>query len=78
MIKRLRRYIHHCKSCLEDQTKRYSSYDELNFIRTMTLSFYTIIIDFIVTLSSSQEYDVLLTITNKFFKQMSLLADKET
>jgi hypothetical protein len=78
MFKRLRRYIHHCKTCLEDQIKRHSSYKELNLIRTMILSFHTIIIDFIVALSSSQDFDVILITTNKFFKRISLIVDKET
>ncbi len=78
MIKRLRRYIHHCKQCLEEQTKRHSSYDELNLIKIMILFFHTIIIDFIVILLKSQEYDVMLTTTDKFFKRVNLVASKET
>jgi hypothetical protein len=78
MIKRLRRYIHHCKFCLKKQTKRHSLYDELNSIRTMTLSFHTMIIDFIVVLSSSKEYDAMLTTIDKFFKRISLISEKET
>jgi hypothetical protein len=78
MIKRLRRYIHHCKQCLKEQTKRHSSYDELNFIKTMILFFHTIIIDFIVILFISQEYDVMLTTTNKIFKRISFVANKKT
>ncbi len=78
MFERLRKYIHHCKSCLKEQTKRHSFYDELSFIKTMTLSFHTMIIDFIVILFVSQEYDAVLTTTNKFFKRISLIADKET
>jgi hypothetical protein len=79
MIKRLRRYIHHCKSCLERQTKRHSSYDELNSIRTMTLSFHTVIIDFVIVLSMTLiEENAILTITNKFFKRISIITKKNT
>ncbi len=35
MFKRLRRYIHHCKFYLKEQTKRHSFYDELSFIKTI-------------------------------------------
>ncbi len=77
MIKRLRRYIHHCRFCLKKQTKRHLSYDELNLIKTMILFFHTIIIDFIVFLFMSQEYDALLTTTNKFFKRVNLTSEKE-
>ncbi len=76
MSKRLRRYIHHCKSCLKNQTTRHSLYDELNLMKTMTLLFYTIIIDFIVALFASQDYDALLTTTNKFFKKVNLITEK--
>jgi hypothetical protein len=78
MFKRLRRYIHHCKTCLEDQIKRHFSYEELNFIRIMILSFHTIIIDFIIALSLFQNFDVILITTNKFFKRINLIVDKET
>jgi hypothetical protein len=79
MIKRLRRYIHHCKLCLKDQIKRHSSYDELNSIRTMTFSFHTVIIDFVVTLSQvSSEENALLTSTDKFIKRVSLVLDRNT
>jgi hypothetical protein len=77
--KRLRRYIHHCKSCFEKQTKRYSSYDELNSIRTMTLSFHTVIIDFVVASSITLiEENAILIITKKFFKRINIIAKKDT
>ncbi len=77
MIKRLRRYIHHCRSCLEEQTKRHPLYDELNSIRTMTLSFHTVIIDFVIALSMTLiEENAILIITNKFFKRISIIARK--
>ncbi len=79
MNKRLRRYIQHCKSCLEEQTKRHSSYDELSSIRTMILSFHTIIIDFVVVLSSTQiEENALFIITDKFIKWISIMSEKDT
>ncbi len=78
MIKRLRRYIHHCKVCLKKQIKRHLFHDELNSIRTMILLFHTMIIDFIVALSTSKEYDAMLTTIDKFFKRISLISEKET
>ncbi len=77
MFKRLRRYIHHCTFCLKEQTKRHSSFDELSFIKIMTLLFHTMIIDFIVILFVSQKYDALLTTTNKFFERINLTSKKE-
>jgi hypothetical protein len=79
MIKRLRRYIHHCKFCLENQIKRHSSYDELNSIRIMTFSFHTVIIDFVMILSQiSSDENVLLIIIDKFIKRVSLIFDKNS
>ncbi len=79
MIKRLRRYIHHCKLCFENQIKRHSFYDELNSIRIMTLSFHTIIINFVMILSQiSSDENVLLIITDKFIKRVSLIFDKNS
>jgi hypothetical protein len=77
MFKRLRRYIHHCKLCLKEQTKRHSFYDELSFIKTMILFFHTMIIDFIAIFFAFYKYDALLTSTNKFFKRINLTSEKK-
>jgi hypothetical protein len=59
--------------------KRHSSYDELNSIRTLTLSFHTVIIDFVIVLSMTLiEENAILTTTNKFFKRISVVIDKDT
>jgi hypothetical protein len=50
MFKRLKRYIQHCRSCLEGQTKRHVSYEELTSIKTTILFFHIVIIDFVVVL----------------------------
>ncbi len=71
LIKRLRRYIKHCKHCLKNQITRHFFYEELNFIKTMTLFFHTITIDFVIALSIFFiELNDLLIITNKFFKKL--------
>ncbi len=48
----LRQYIAYCSQCLFNQTKRHRSYDSLYSISTVKISFHTITIDFILTLSS--------------------------
>jgi hypothetical protein len=79
MIKRLRRYIHHCRHCLEKQIKRHSSHEKLNPIRIMTLSFHTVTIDFVIALSiTSTEENAFLIIIDKFFKRISIIAEKNT
>ncbi len=77
MFKKLRRYIHHCRFCLKEQTKRHSFYDELSFIKIMILFFHTMIIDFIVILFVSQRYDALSTTKNNFFKIINFTTEKE-
>jgi hypothetical protein len=79
MNKRLRRYIQHCRICLEEQIMRHSSHEELNSIRIMTFSFHTIIIDFVMILSIvSIEKNAFLITTDKFFKRISMISEKDT
>ncbi len=79
LIKRLRRYIRHCRQCIEDQIIRHSLYDELNLIQTLTLLFHTVIIDFVIALSSAfNDMNSLLSTTDKFSKRISLVLDKDT
>ena len=76
---RLRKFIEHCPNCLLYQTRRHQSYEELQFIRTMNVSFHTITMNFVMTLSISQEeYDCMLIIIDKFFKRMTMISSKAT
>ncbi len=47
----LRRYISYCSKCLLNQIKRHKSYDSLNSISSSKISFHTITMNFILTLS---------------------------
>ena len=78
MIKRLKIYIIHCSKCQMNQTKRHSIYDELNSIVSSTISFYTIVMNFIITLSFNRKFDVLLIIICKFSKKILLIVDHNT
>jgi hypothetical protein len=73
----LRQYIAYCSQCLFNQTKRHRSYDSLYSISTVKISFHTITIDFILTLSSFdwRKYDIMLTVIDKFFKTKLLISD---
>ncbi len=78
LIKRLRRYIKHCRQCIEDQIVRHFSYDELNLIQTLTLLFHTVTIDFVIALSStSNNMNFLLSTTDKFSKRISIVLEKD-
>ncbi len=76
---RLRRFIEHCSDCLLYQTRRHQSYEELQLIRIMNVSFHIITMNFVMTLSISQkEYNCLLTIIDKFFKRVTMISGKAT
>ena len=75
MIKRLKIYIAHCSKCQINQIKRHSIYDELTSIISSAISFHIIIMNFIITLSLSRDFDVLLIITCKFSKKVLLIVD---
>jgi len=69
LLIRLRKFIEHCLNCLLYQTKRHQLYEELQFIKIINVFFHTITMNFVMTLSISQEeYDCILIIINKFFK----------
>jgi hypothetical protein len=73
----LRQYIAYCFQCLLNQTKRHRSYDSFYSISTFKISFYTITMNFILTLSSFdwRKYDIMLTVIDKFFKTKLLISD---
>ena len=54
ILRKLRLYLRHCSLCQFNQTKRYSFYDELTLIFTSSLSFHTIIMNFIFVLSKKK------------------------
>ena len=80
LIKRLRQYIAHCLDCQINQTRQHTSYDSLQSMLTSTIFFHTIIIDFVVALSlvSSKNLNSILSVTNKFFKRVLIISDKDT
>jgi hypothetical protein len=74
----LRKYIAYCSQCLLNQTKRHKSYDAFNSISILKISFHTITMNFVLTLSSfnRMKYDIMLIVTNKFFKTKLLISDR--
>jgi hypothetical protein len=76
----LRQYIDYCSSCLLNQIKRHKFYDALNLISSSKISFHTIVMNFVLILSSSRrdKYDTILTVTNKFFKSKLLISEMNT
>lgn len=78
MIKRLRIYIAHCSQCQVNQTKRHRFYDELQSIVSLAISFHIVFMNFVIALSSSRNYNVLLIVTCKFTKKILLLLEIDT
>ena len=79
LIKKFKKYIKHCKKCIENQIVRYAFYDELHSIMSIVLSFHIIIIDFIFALSeNSNDMNVVFITIDKFFKKINLLLKKIT
>ena len=76
LFKKFRFYIEHCLDCQLNQIKRHRLYEKMIFIFNTFKSFHTLIMNFIVDLSN--EFDVLLTITNKFFRRVMFIYDKST
>ena len=87
LIKHLRTYINHYSKCELNQIKRYKSYENIIFIEKSKISFYIIIMNFIITLLIIineydylliiiNEYDYFLIITNKFFKRVLIILEK--
>jgi len=78
VIKHLKDYLLHCSECLVFQTHHHKSYSSLQSIQLPSILFHTLIIDFILTLfsSESEEFDCLLSVTNKFSKQITLILEQ--
>lgn len=80
LSQRLHEYLRHCPACRLNQTSRYKPYAVLQPIIIPPESYYTIRQDFIMALpkSSPEKYDCLLTVTDKFWKKLTLIPGRET
>ena len=71
----LKDYLKHYSKCLIFQTQRHQSYDFLQLILTPSIPFHIIIINFILTLSLFDNFDILMSIICKFFKCVLLISN---
>lgn len=79
LLKHLHDYIHHCQQCQLMQTSQHLSYELMQLILTSLQSFHVIIIDFILTLLlSSEEFNSVMLITDKFSKAVILISEQKT
>ena len=73
-----RDYLKHCSNCQIYQTKKHAFYEFMQSILTSSISFHTIIIDFILILSlTSKELNISMSITCKHTKRLTLIIDKK-
>src|SRR5436190_182725 len=74
----LKQYITHCFKCLHYQTARHASYEALYLIVELSISFHTVIINFILKLFKiSTSLDIMMTIICKFFKKIEFIFSKK-
>lgn len=70
LTKRLRKYIKHCRKCQKDQTVRHVLYKDLKLIRNLILLFYTITLNFIISLlTTSNNLNAVFITIDKFSKK---------
>jgi hypothetical protein len=68
LIKTLKAYIKNCSQCLQIQIRRHKSWKNLQFIHFSSISFHTIIINFVLELFKVKEIDCILSMIDKFTK----------
>ena len=79
LIKHVKDYIRHCLKCTINQTRRHKSYESLQSILTSSVLFHVIVIDFVLTLSSSHtNMNNIMFIICKFSKRITTTVEKFT
>ena len=77
LSKHLRIYINYYSKCELNQIKRHKFYDNIIFINKSEISFYIIVINFIMTLFMIKEgFNNLFIIINKFSKRILFIFER--
>lgn len=71
LLRKLQIYVKYCFACQINQIKQHRLYNKLMPILSLSYFFYTIVINFVIELSS--KYDALLMIIDKFSRRLLLL-----
>lgn len=75
----LKQYIKHCPHCQQNWTHHHLPYGILQLILSPTVLYHTIILEFMLGLPHlPNSNNCVLTITDKYTKQISLVSDKTT
>ena len=79
MATKLHEFIRHCPNCQLNQTPRHKPYGSLQPIILPSRPFHTLTIDFVLALPESPEqYDCLMSVTDKFAKTITFIPGKST
>jgi hypothetical protein len=77
LIKFLRFYIKHCSQCLQIQTRRHKSWENLQSIYSSSVFFHIITMNFVRSLPKIKEgIDCVLSVIDKFTKRVMLISEK--
>lgn len=76
LIRILREFIWYCPQCLQLQTRRYCLYKSLQPIESLSVPFFTLMLDFVLALLlTKQGFNVIMSIICKFSKRVILIED---
>lgn len=78
LIKYLKNYIEHCLQCKINET-RHKLYESFQSILSSFISFHTLIIDFVLTMSKSHiDMNCVMSVIDKYRKRITVLIEKST
>ena len=79
LIRYLKNYIAHCSQCKINRIRRHKSYEFLQFILSSSISFHTLIIDFILTMFVSHiDMNCVMSVIDKYSKRIIIFVNKDT
>src|SRR5436190_23573986 len=79
LSKKLTQYIIHCLQCLNCQIVQHCLYRVLQSVVESSISFHTVITDFIIDLlKTKKEFNTVITVTCKFSKKVKFISEKNT
>ena len=78
LLKYLHNFIQHCFQCQHIQTSQHRFYESMQSTLILLQSFYVLIINFIlILLTIFDEYNIILLITDKFSKTITLVSEQK-
>ena len=79
LTKLLQAFIRHCPQCLALQTRRHAPYGSLQPIESPPVPFFTLTLDFVLTLPLLKEsHNAIMLVTCKFSKRVTLIEGADT